>query len=419
MRANEFQCQRVFRVSRYWTIGIAVLSLVLLLSAQGKGQVTSVRLTAIDSPPVEGKLIAADSQTIRLEVAGESKSWNSQEVLNLELARKSSAASPPLELGLIDGSKLKGVKLAGREQKWQFGDSAGEVQDFGPGVVRSLLVRSLTPELSTAWNESLKESAESDALIVMRPGNVVDRVNGMIVEVKDSKVGFDLDGQVVEVGFEKLLGIIWFRKQKDRLRPKIEIQCTDGSSILSESLSISGDMLTYRSIGGQDLKIPVWRIAVLNYANANVKWLAEIAPLSAISHPRIDWNGDRSNFNKAMAPRFIASRGVGSISDSGKAENLDLVFLAPGSYAFRVPEGVARLRTTVERSGNGNAKSDLLIEVWQDDQNLKRHAFGVDEESLELEVPVVSGKKVTLSVVSKTRLQVGSQMTWKQPRLIR
>jgi hypothetical protein len=59
------------------------------------------------------------------------------------------------------------------------------------------------------------------------------------------------------------------------------------------------------------------------------------------------------------------------------------------------------------------------VEVWQDDQNISRMVFGTGDENAELDVPVLSAKKIILKVSSKSRLQVGSQLTWKQPRLTR
>jgi hypothetical protein len=356
---------------------------------------------------------------VRLDVSGESKEWESQYVLKLELARKSTTGTAPLELGLLDGSRLKGSKLVGTEKLWQLDDSSGTGQEFGPGVVRSLLVRSLSPELTTAWSDALKEPAESDSLILLRPGNVVDRVNGIITEVKDGRVVFDLDGQSVDVSFEKLLGIVWFRKQQDRMKPKIQIEFADGSLVLTEALSTAGESLTYRSISNKDVSIPIARVALLNYASANVKWLAEVPVLNAASDRRMEWKGDGSLVGKVLAPQFITSRGQGASIDSANPEDLDLVFLSPGSFTFRAPDGFSRFRALVERSGIGNARSDVVIEVWEDDQNLMRRTLAANEDSLELDIPVSGGKKVTFKMATNNRLQIGSQVTWKQPRLTR
>jgi hypothetical protein len=418
------KCQfgnRQYFASRFLCSAATLLVCLLCpkILAQAPTQSPSVRLTTIDGEAVDGKLLASDSQSVQLEVYGGERQWESQKVLKLDFGHKSENNVSPLELGLVDGSKLKGVKLVGKEESWQFGDSSGTSQEFGAGVVRSLLVRNLTPDLANAWKEALQEPTEADALILLRPGNVVDRVGGIIREVKDGRVVFDLDGQALDVAFEKLLGLIWFRKQKDRIKPKIEIEFTDGSSVFAETLNVAQGNLTYRSIGGKDVLVPLSRISILNYASANVKWLAEVPVLSAVSDQRTEWKGDSGNIRKMMAPRFLSGNKQGIAIASMSPEDLDLVFPSAGAFTFRVPEGFSRFRARIERSGGGNARSELTVEVWQDDQNISRLVFGTGDENAELDVPVLSAKKIILKVSSKSRLQVGSQLTWKQPRLTR
>ncbi len=414
----------VFRQSLLFICGWIVIHGVYVRDCLAQGTPPSVRLTLIEGDAVEGRLIAADTQTVKLEASGETKEWESQKVLRLDLSPKSVGGAAPMELGLLDGTVLKGTKLAGKEQLWQFGDSAGSLQEFGPGVVRWLLVRKLTPELATAWNDALKEPVGNDSLILIRPGNVIDRVGGIINEVKDGKVVFDLDGQMVEVPFEKLLGLIWFRKPQDRVKPKIEIHFTDGSLILADTLALSNESLTYRGISGSDVAVPISRISLLSYGSANVKWLAELPTLAAVSDRRIEWKGGGESVGKMMVPRFVSgpdqSRGEQPLGESeGKSEDFDLVFLSPGSFTFRVPEGFSRFRTRIERSGTGTTRSDLTIEVLQDDQSIFRHELRAEDDRLDLDLPLLGGKKVSLMVASKNRLQIGSQVTWKQPRLTR
>ena len=419
MNRKRFQVRRRSDVSVRMLCGAAFLLFTCSLSSTGFSQSSSVRLTPIEGESVEGRLLVADAQRVQLEVNGGQREWESQKVLKLDFGNKSESKVSPLELGLVDGSKLKGTKLVGKEQAWQFGDSSGASQEFGPGVVRYLLVRNLTPDLANGWNDALREPAESDALILLRPGNVIDRVGGIISEVKDGRIVFDLDGQTVDVAFEKLLGVIWFRKQQERLKPKIEMEYTDGSSVFTESLEVAQGNVTYRSLGGKDVSLPIARIALLNYASANVKWLAEVQAISAVSDKRIEWKGESVNIEKVMAPQFVSSERKWNAGTGASPEDMDLLFPSSGAFTFRVPDGFSRFRTKIERSGVGTARSELMIEVLQDDQSISKLALGPATEKADLDVPVSPGKKIVLKVTSKGRLQVGSQLTWKQPRLTR
>lgn len=415
--------RRIFR----WleSMGIAALFAILLTASpslpNGYAQSPEIpcRIVPIEGDAVDGILIAADALKISFKAAGAVQEWESDNISRVELTSKSQATQPPLLLGLVDGSSLRGTKMVGKEQAWQFEDSAGGVQEFGPSSTHSLLVRIPTPELMAAWSEALKEPSESDALIVIRPGNVVDRVAGIISEVKERSVVFDLDGQSVDVSFEKILGLIWFRKSSERLKPKIQIDLNDGSSLLTDSLSITDSSLKARILGGREMSLPLSRVSRIDYANANVKWLSDLTVLGVTTDLGLAWQGSSDAISKMLAPHFVSGREKEIGGAPTKSEDLDLTFLKPGSITFRVPDGFSRLRARIERTGSGDLRSDLTVEVFQEDDSLVRHTFDSKSDLFELDLPVGGGKKMTLVVSSKTRLQVGSQITWRQPRLTR
>lgn len=419
MERTFFGSRHLLEVLCTGRVLLAVLLVAGWSASDIRGQAPSVRLLPIEGEAVEGNLLSADSKQVILEVYGGTREWESQKILKLELGRKGSSPTAPLELGLLDGSTLQGTQLIGREEAWQFVDTSGVILELGPGTLRSLRVRSLSPDLANAWSDALKETAESDSLILIRPGNVVDRVGGIISAVNDGKIAFDLGGELVDVPFDKLLGAIWFRKVSDRVKPKVEIQFIDSSCVFTDSLSVAQGNLTYRSVSDKDVVVPLSRIAALNYASANVRWLAEVPVLGSQSDQRIEWKGDAGRVGKVMAPQFVVSDRNGLVDASASPEDLDLVFPSAGSFIFRVPDGFSRFRSRLERSGAGNARSELLIEVLQDDQNISQLVLDPKDERKDLDVAVSGGKKVTLKVSSKSRLQVGCQLTWQQPRLTR
>jgi hypothetical protein len=52
-----------------------------------------------------------------------------------------------------------------------------------------------------------------------------------------------------------------------------------------------------------------------------------------------------------------------------------------------------------------------------DDQIAMRKEIAPDEDSLDLEVPIASEKKIKLVLANKSALNVGTRAVWRQPRL--
>jgi len=375
---------------------------------------TTVKVLRLDGPELSGELANASHEGIELTADGAKQLLGANSLSRVEFPNRVGAGGvQPLLLGLVDGSRLVGAKISGREQGWQVADSAGGVLAIGPGSVRFLQVRPLSGELKKSFDAAILEPTSSDSLLVVRPGDTLDRVNGLIKEIKDSKVLFDLDGDVVEVSLEKLAGMVWFRKADERVKPKVAVNTTDGGTVYPDTFRLAGDRFQLQGSAG-DLSIPTNRIASLDYGSANLRWLSEIEPLDSKSEKRMDWKLESKSLGKALAPHFEA-RGADKTAGLG----MDLFFPMPGSYTFRIPEGFTRFQTRLVRGDRGEQRSELTVEVWQDDVKVLEKRLASSEEVLELDVPLTSGKKVRLTVHSKSRLMIGTEVRCQQPRLVR
>jgi hypothetical protein len=162
------------------------------------------------------------------------------------------------------------------------------------------------------------------------------------------------------------------------------------------------------------MEVDLGRVLALNYASANLKWLAEIPVLESKGRSGLISSPPIPRMQQALAPRFMATEPV-----SGNAADSDLVFPMPGELVFRMPEGFQRFQTIVARSDSGEKRTALTLEIWQDDERIVSKTLGPDDESIPLEIAIAPNKKVRLVVDAPSQLRIGSRVTWKQPRLTR
>ena len=261
------------------------------------------------------------------------------------------------------------------------------------------------------------ETKNADAVIVLRSGNSLDRINGVIVQVQDESITFDLDGQQIDIPIEKLVGLVWFQRDQERVKPTIEVSATDHSVWMAESLTMKSNVLELRTSLGQSVSIPLVQISRINYSTANIRWLSDVESLEAVAERQIEFKTSIASVDKAFAPRFVIN-GLAPLSTSFAADK-DLYFPSPGYYLFRVPEGFSSLQCRVERTDDGSQRTDLTIEVWQDDQKIFGQSLSVNADFADLDIPLKSEKKTKLAVICKSKLMIGTEITWKQPRLKR
>lgn len=374
---------------------------------------TTLRFSDIHGQSWSGNLVSLDMENLVYqpsEPAGvPERTLKTDEILKIEMASRSpnrNAEVPALKATTTDGSTFSFRKISGKEKNWsiQVTDNLPPIA-FG-GELKYLKLRKLDNKAQEAWDAYTREEIKSDALIVVRPGGALDRVDGVIKEIRDDKVIFDVDGQVVEPSFERLAGILWFRKPQDSAKGCL-VRLNNESSLVVQKARLDDQNLELEGSWGSPLRIPLEWLESIDCGLDKIAWVSAIAPLES----RSLGTGGFGDFDPVLA-RSFKPRWVKNQDASGE----DLLFSGPGEYLMRAPQGMTRFQTRVQRANESEARSAVLIEVWVDDQIAFKQELAPADESLELEVPVSSEKKIKLALRSKSSLNLGTRTLWKQPR---
>ena len=389
------------------------------LRGQKSGDVNAnVTVSMLSGLPVVGTLVSADSNKVIVQTKAGAIEKSAADIGQVRFDNKMEAKTLPVELFMVDGSKAFGDKLTGNSSSgWRLRDSSGNEVAISSKSLKAARFKAIVPELVSAWQSAILETKNADAVIVLRPGNSLDRINGVIIQVQEESITFDLDGQQIEIPIEKLIGLVWFQRDQERVKPTIEISATDHSVWMAESLTLKSNVLELRTTLGQSVSIPLVQISRINYSSANIQWLSDIESLEAVAERQIEFKTPIASLDRAFAPRFVVN-GRAPLSSSLAADK-DLYFPSPGYYLFRVPEGFSSMQCRVERTDEGTQRTDLTIEVWQDDQKISEQALAHNVDFADLDIPLKSEKKTKLAVICKSKLMIGTDITWKQPRLKR
>ena len=379
---------------------------------------SNTTVSMLSGPPVVGALVSADSRGVVVKTENGVIEKLAADIGQVRFANKRHEKSPPVELFMMDGSRAFGDRLTGKSSDgWQLSESTGNKVEIPSKSLKAARLKEILPEIANAWQSAILETSNADAVIVLRPGNSLDRINGVIVQVQETSITFDLDGQQIDIPIEKLVGLAWFQRELQRVKPTIEVKVTDHSVWMAESLTLKSNVLELRTPLGQSLSFPIAKILSINYSTANIKWLSEVESLEAVTERQIDFKTPIASLDRALAPRFVVN-GRAPLPASLAADK-DLYFPSPGHYVFRVPEGFSSLQCRIERTDDGSQRSDLNIEIWQDDQRISEQLLLHDADFADLDIQLKPEKKTKLAVVCKSKLMIGTEVTWKQPRLKR
>jgi len=389
-----------------------------LLSQKSEEDAAHVTVSMLNGTPVLGLLVSADSDKVIIQTKAGVIEKSASDIGQVSFGNKMEAQTPPVELFMLDGSKAFGSRLTGQSSSgWRLKDLLGNEVAISSKSLKAVRLKAIAPELVKTWQSAILETKNADAVILLRSGNSLDRINGVILQVQEESITFDLDGQQIDIPIEKLVGLVWFQRDQERVKPTIEVSATDHSVWMAESLTMKSNVLELRTSLGQSVSIPLVQISRINYSTANIRWLADVESLEAVAERQIEFKTPIASVDKAFAPRFVVN-GLAPLSTSLAADK-DLYFPSPGYYLFRVPEGFSSLQCRVERTDDGSQRTDITIEVWQDDQKISEQPLSFNVDFADLAIPLKSEKKTKLAVICKSKLMIGTEITWKQPRLKR
>ncbi len=396
-----------------------ILWAVLFFGLPGQllGVNTDVSISLLDGSSISGTFLSADSARANIQTKSGPIEKLSGDIGRINFSNRMMPQSPPVELFLLDGSKVFGNKLSGKSSGWLLADVGGNEIAIPAKSLKAAKLKPIAKELAAAWQTAIVETKTADAVIVARPGNTFDRINGVIVQVQEASIAFDLDGQQIDIPIEKLAGLVWFQRDLERVKPTIEVSLTDHSIWLAESLTVKAEILELKTMLGQSVTIPLSKVVSIDYSTANIRWLCDVESLEAIAEKAIEFKSPIASLDRALAPRFVVN-GRAPLPTSTAADK-DLYFPSPGHYMFRVPSGFASFQCRVERTDEGSQRTDLVLEVWQDDQKVSEHPLAHNADFTDVSLALKPEKKTKLAVVCKSKLMIGTEVTWKQPRLKR
>lgn len=394
---------------------VVVLLVVLLLGSLASGQsTTSLRITDIDGQSWSGQLVSLDQEVLvykPAEVAGgQDATKKLEQIVRIQRIGKSpnrGSDTWPIKAGLTDGSILALQKIDGKEKDWTIQLDDRMTQTGFAGELKYLKLKRLDAKGEEAWEAYGREEIKSDALIVVRPGGALDRVDGVVKEIRDGKVQFDVDGQIVEASFDRLAGVLWYRKALSAKPKGVSVNLSNGSMLVSQKIKLVDDSLQLAGSWGDSMIVPAQWLDAIDCGLDKLAWLSTLTPIESRSNNKGGFGDFDSMLAKTTKPRWV----------KGEGSNQDLLFSGPGEYMFRAPEGMTKLQARLQRSSESESRSAISIEVWVDDQIAIRKEIAPEDELLDLEVPIAPEKKIKLVMASKSALNLGTRVLWRQPRL--
>lgn len=254
---------------------------VVLMAADPAGELP-VEVRTLDGQTQSGLLLKLDDQRLVLRVGDDELPIGLDGLLAVEFA--STAARPPAAtqpaaviVQLRDRSRLDCQEIAATAENAQLRLLDGAQAELATAGVEWIRFPTPSAAVTAEWERIVEVKTAGD-LIVVRKGDALDYLEGIIRSIQPDVVEFELDGEVLPVKRAKVEGLRFFRPAQAELpQPICLVYRANGAPPLpAAKAEIAAAGLMVQTPGGLRLELPWDRVKRLDYSQGKIVFLSDL-----------------------------------------------------------------------------------------------------------------------------------------------
>jgi len=252
-----------------------------------------VDVTTLSGAALAGRLMALTPQHLDLEADGKPVRVPTSELLLVHVtsnAASSVPAAPPVPesdpvsttltavISLVDGSRLTVTKISMSADTLTVEHPTVGAIPISRNRVRSVRLAGDDPAVAESWKELQQREKKQDYLVI-RKGDVLDHLDGVVGALDDATLKFLLDGDQIEVKRARVFGWIYAQEAGKPATAGLRVALADKDVVLAGSVGWDGKNWSVHLPG---MKAPaalaVGAIRSLDFSAGRVLFLSAIEP---------------------------------------------------------------------------------------------------------------------------------------------
>lgn len=265
-------------------LAVPALSLFLLAFLSSTGAAApqdqpglDVAVTTLAGEEVSGRMTQLDDRQLLLTTAAGDRALTVANLLQVTLQPKASPAAPDISawVELVDGTRLVGASFTAAAGKAKF-KSHGQDVEITTRMLAHVRFRQHDERLAKQWEDSLSRADASD-LIVVRVGENLDYVDGVIKEVTADNVVLELDGETRPLSRERVDGLVFFNPNKPNFGDPVCI-VDAGTPIRARSLKLAEGGFELMTLSGARMTLAAADVRSLDFSAGKLLYLGDVEP---------------------------------------------------------------------------------------------------------------------------------------------
>lgn len=395
-----------------------VVYALILMGAIGP----EVEIRTVDGDAVAGRLIELSATSATLETESATTTIDGQKMLSLgprlaSAAKPSEAksADPPMVVSLIDGSILPAVGFSADARKARLHPAQGDPLEIDLRNVSAVRLHAGEPAVEQSWRDILAGKYVEDILVI-RKGDSLDYHKGIVHEVNDVSVQFEMDGEKVAVKRAKVFGIVYFRPPRDLPGALCTITDLDGAKWAVRELSFD-KQLRWTTPCGVEMQRGIDSIVNIDFSAGKIVFLSEMKPDSVRWTPFFAPSQPLPSVEEFYSPRLDQNFSAEPLRLRGEKYSKGLAIHSRTEMVYRLPGRFSRFKAIAGIDDEVAPNGHVRLVIRADDRTLFDEAISGSDAPKSLDLDISNAKRLVILVDFGEKLDVGDHLVLALARI--
>ena len=290
-----------------------------------------------------GRLVALDGSRVTLETASGRVTLATDRVTSITARQNPRARheSPLVSVALVDGSSLAVKEYTVNNGRAKMTLASGEVIELPTAAVATVRLSRGSEAAAAEWDRLLGMKLPGDVLVVSK-GESIDYLKGVLHEVTDKEVRFDLDGDMLNVKRSRVFGLIYYHAAAETPEGQATILDAFGSRWSARSLSLNG-VLQWSAPDGHAYRRALNEIVQIDLSRGKIVYLSDLTPESVVYMPLLGLDRELASRLEFFRPRQDVNLESKPLEIGGKGFVKGLCLHSRTEMAYSLPDHFSRL----------------------------------------------------------------------------
>lgn len=380
--------------------------------------------SGIDGTVVRGELRTFTADKVMLREPSGDRELPLSQVVRLHRPGVLPVAKVPLGawIDLTDGSRVLGQAYSTAGGRATIVQDAQRTLSVPTDLIRSVRLKPLSPELTAQWDQIAGSPVKADC-VVIREGDSLDYLEGVLGDFGAESFAFQLDGEALTVKRTKAEGLVYFHARRETPAPTFCL-ITDvlGSKVLASSVALTtqadgAGALQFQTAGGTSFSWPLDRVVAVEFP---VQYLSGFKPESFVFTPRFPSAATiAATVAQFYRPRFDRASDSGPLRLGGRDYARGLSMRSRSELTFLLPEPFVKFTATAGIDDRYRPDGQVRLVIRGDDRVLFDQVITGQDDPTSISLDLTGVVRLKILVDYHDESGVGDHLDLCDPRLFK